>query len=88
MFPHIDIFGLTGSILIGISLLPQTYQTIKNDKIKDKSIIFIFINCLASALMIIYGIHNKYIPVIIANSSVFSNNLIILYYCIKSKYYT
>jgi uncharacterized protein with PQ loop repeat len=83
MFPYINIFGLIGSILIGLSLSPQTYQVLKKEEIKNKSIILISINMLATAFMIIYGYHNGYVPVIIANSSVLLNNLIIFYYCIK-----
>ena len=79
----IDILGILGSVLVGISFIPQTYLVIKNKEIKNISKWFILINVISSGLMIVYGIINLIIPMIIANSSVLLNNLIITYFFLK-----
>lgn len=83
MFNIFKILGIAGSILVGISFIPQTYIVIKKKEIKNLSIWFILINIISSLLMIIYGIHDLIIPMIIANTSVLINNLIIFYFFIK-----
>ena len=79
----IDILGILGSVLVGISFIPQTYEVIKNKEVKNISKWFILINLISSGLMIVYGIINIIIPMIIANSSVLLNNLIITYFFLK-----
>lgn len=76
----IDLLGIIGGSLVGISFIPQTYKTITTNKSEDLSKIFIFINIAASTLMLIYGIYYIIIPIVIANGSVFLNNLILLFY--------
>ena len=79
----VDILGILGSVLVGISFIPQTYLVIKKKEVKNISKWFILINIISSGLMIIYGIINLIIPMIIANSSVLLNNLIITYFFLK-----
>ena len=80
----IDIIGLLGSIMIGISLIPQTIKTIKDDD-KSISIPFVFITLISSILMIIFAIYYFIIPMLIANTSVFINTLIILIVTLNKK---
>lgn len=80
-----NILGLFGSILVGISFIPQTYKIIKTKNVNDISIIFISINLFAASCMIIYGINFLIIPVIIANISVLLNNIIIFIFICRNK---
>ena len=73
-------FGLCGSILIGLSFIPQTYKIIKDKETTNISTTFIALNITSASLMTIYGIYFKIIPIIIANTSVITNCLIILFY--------
>ena len=79
-----DLIGLIGAIMIGISLIPQTIKTIK-DEDKSISIPFVFITLISSILMIIFAIYYFIIPMLIANISVFINTLIILIITLNKK---
>tara|TARA_E500000178_G_C16892031_1_gene693979 strand:+ start:537 stop:797 length:261 start_codon:yes stop_codon:yes gene_type:complete len=79
-----DLIGLIGAIMIGISLIPQTIKTIK-DEDKSISIPFVFITLISSILMIIFAIYYFIIPMLIANISVFINTLIILIVTLNKK---
>lgn len=81
----IDIIGILGSIGIAISLIPQTIKTIKTENIKDLSVRFILITMLSSIFQNIFAIHYHIIPMIIANTSVFINTLIIFFYMIRER---
>ena len=41
------IIGIFGSILVGLSFIPQTYKIIKTNNVKDLSPYFISINLLS-----------------------------------------
>jgi MtN3 and saliva related transmembrane protein len=79
----IDIIGLSGSTIIGLSFIPQTYKVIREQDVKSISINFIIINIISSLLMTIYGVYLNILPIIIANSCVLANNIVIIYYIIK-----
>lgn len=81
----IDIIGLLGSILIGLTFIPQTYKTINSDEVKDISNLFLILNIASASLMVIYGAYYFIIPVIISNGSVLINCLIISIYLINNK---
>lgn len=72
--------GFIGSGMIGISFIPQTYKVLKNNDTKSISRKFVCVNIVSASLMTVYGYLLKIYPVIIANSSVLMNNLIILYF--------
>jgi uncharacterized protein with PQ loop repeat len=74
----IDILGLSGSILVSVSFLPQTYKTIMTDDIKDISLLFMLLNVISASLMCVYGIYYNIVPVLISNGSVLINCLVIL----------
>lgn len=74
----INILGLSGSIGVGLSLIPQTYKTINSNE-KSLSLPFIIITFISSTFMIIYAGYYLIIPMLIANLSVFINILLILY---------
>jgi len=73
-----DIIGLSGSILVSVSFLPQTYKTIMTDDIKDISLLFMLLNVISASLMCVYGIYYSIVPVLISNGSVLINCLVIL----------
>ena len=81
----VDLIGLIGSISIALSLFPQSYKTIKEQKVKDLSILFIVITMGGAVCQLIYGIHYFILPMIIANFCVIINTLILLIskWCIK-----
>ncbi len=79
------IIGIFGSILVGLSFIPQTYKIIKTNNVKDLSPYFISINLLSSSSMVVYGINYLIIPVIIANLSVLINNIVIAFYICRNR---
>ena len=76
----IDGLGFTGSILIGLSFIPQTYKTIYDQTSDDVSYFFLFLSLLSSSLMVLYGSYYIIYPMIISNGSVFVNCTIIIIY--------
>jgi uncharacterized protein with PQ loop repeat len=74
----IDIIGLLGSISIGLSFVPQTYKTIRIKTIQSTSFFMFLTSFFASIGMIIYSVHYKIIPMLIANVSVLTNSCIIM----------
>ena len=82
----IDIIGLLGSIMVGVSLFPQTIKTIKTIKEESNtsiSLSFLTITFTSSILMIIFAIYYLIIPMLIANILVFINSLSLLIVIIK-----
>ena len=75
-----DIVGYTGCFLLFISFIPQTYNTIKYEKYNDISIVFLLLIIKTSIIMTTYGALINKPPVMIANLSVFFNNIILLYF--------
>lgn len=85
---YIDILGVIGSIAISISLIPQTYGTIRNiNKSESVSIYFLILIFIASICQLIYSIEYNVLPMIIANWSVLINTIILIsIYLIRNKY--
>lgn len=81
----VDIIGLTGSVLVGICFIPQTYKTINSNEIKDISKLFMLLNIISASLMVVYGSYYLILPVIIANGSVLINCCIITICIIKNQ---
>ena len=85
MINHVEIIGLLGLSIISIAFIPQTCLVIKTGKTKDISMIFVALNLTASSLMLYFGIYTRIVPIIISNSSVFINNMIIAVIKIKNR---
>ena len=82
----IDVIGLLGSVMVGVSLFPQTIKTIKTIKEESNnsiSLSFLSITFTSSILMSIFAIYYMIIPMLIANILVFINTLILLIVTIK-----
>lgn len=81
----INIIGISGSLCIGLSFIPQTYHTIKTKKTEDLSKIFLGITMLGSSGVLTYGIYYTIIPIIITNTMVCINTTILFLYTIRNK---
>lgn len=73
-----EILGYSGSFLLSICLIPQVYKSYNTRDVDSLSPFFIGIGIFANFLMISYGILIKALPVLIANSSVLLNNILLL----------
>ena len=78
-----DIFGYIGSVLLPITLIPQLYHTYKSKKVDDISYIFICLQILTCIFFFTYGIFLDATPLIIANSLVFLQLIVLMSFKIK-----
>ena len=72
-----DIIGFSASISLTITLLPQLYKTFIHKKLDDISYGFIILNFLTCFLFLSYGILLKALPLILANSLVLTQWIIL-----------
>lgn len=72
----IDLIGTSGAVILSISFIPQTLKIYENSE--HGNMCFCILMLLCSCMMTIYSYYYKVIPMLIANVSVFMNNLIIL----------
>ena len=79
-----NIVGYSATCFLTISLIPQLYHTIKSKKVGDISFIFLCLQLFTCGLFLAYGLLLNENPLIIANSCV-GFQLIILFY-LKVKY--
>ena len=80
-----DIIGYIGCFFLCISFIPQTYALCRdNEKKKNLSPTFVMLVLLASLCMGVYAIQMKAYPVLIANGSVFLNNMILMFLYIQN----
>jgi MtN3 and saliva related transmembrane protein len=73
-----QIFGYIGCSLLVMTLIPQIYTNYKSKTMKDVSIVFILLQNLTCISFLIYGSLLKESPLIIANSIVEFQCLILL----------
>ena len=81
----IDIVGLLGAFLSGITFFPQVYRTWKLKSAKELSLTMILIILLSNIVWLIYAFDKQDIAIISANFFVGSCALTILYFKIKYK---
>ena len=84
------LIGYIGCACLCISFVPQTYIQILNrnqEGVKDLSFSFIGLILFASLCMSVYAYHMKTYPILIANTSVCLNNVIILGLQVYKKFY-
>ena len=82
---YIDMIGLFGAFLSGITFLPQVYRTWKLKSARDLSLVMILIILLSNIVWLIYACNKQDIDVISANLFVLSCALIILYFKLNYK---
>tara|TARA_Y100000816_G_C26108076_1_gene589734 strand:+ start:8890 stop:9144 length:255 start_codon:yes stop_codon:yes gene_type:complete len=81
----IDIVGLFGAFLSGVTFFPQVYRTWKLKSAKELSLAMILIILLSNIVWLIYAFDKQDIAIISANFFVGSCALTILYFKIKYK---
>jgi MtN3 and saliva related transmembrane protein len=81
----IDIIGLFGAFLSGITFFPQVYRTWKLKSAKELSMSMILIILLSNVLWLVYAFNKQDIAVISANFFVGSCAIVILYFKLKYK---
>jgi uncharacterized protein with PQ loop repeat len=65
----INILGLVSSILITVMFVPQIMHVYKTKDTHAINYTFLFLNLLASSTGLVYSIHFRVIPMMIANTS-------------------
>ena len=65
----IDGIGLVSSILIAVMFVPQVVHVHKTKDTDALNYTFLHINILASTLGLVYSIHFRVVPMIVANTS-------------------
>lgn len=73
-----EIFGYLAAATLLATLIPQLIKTIRNKKVDDISYVFVFLQVLTSIFFLIYGILLKENPLIIANSLLLVQTLLML----------
>jgi|TARA_B100000678_G_scaffold193802_1_gene162256 MtN3 and saliva related transmembrane protein len=81
----IEILGIMGAILSGITFFPQVYRTWKLKSAKDLSLTMILIILLSNIVWLIYAFKKNDMAIIYANFFVGSCALTILYFKLKYK---
>ena len=81
----IEILGIMGAILSGITFFPQVYRTWKLKSAKDLSLTMILIILLSNIVWLIYAFKKNDMAIIYANLFVGSCALTILYFKLKYK---
>lgn len=80
---HITIIGLLAGALTTLSFLPQVIKTWKTKSADDLSLGMLILFALGVFLWLIYGIHIREMPVIIANTATLILITIIIYFKVK-----
>lgn len=85
-----EIIGYIASVLLSFLLVPQVYTTFTTKKVDGLSSWFLYFEVVTTILWIIYGIgflldnNLNGLPIIIANTSLFINVIILI--VLKKKY--
>ena len=79
----IDIIGLIGAFLSGVTFFPQVYRTWKLKSARDLSLSMILIILLSNVTWLVYAFNKQDIAIISANFFVGSCALTILYFKLK-----
>ena len=81
----IDLIGLFGAFLSGVTFFPQVYRTWKLKSARDLSLTMILIILLSNVVWLIYAFEKQDVAIIAANFFVGTCAIIILYFKIKFK---
>ena len=87
----ITTIGYIGAVLLDITLIPQLYKTFKSKQTRDISIYFMFLQIITCIFFLIYGILLNEAPIMMANSILMLELLVLLYakilysYCITEQ---
>ena len=75
----ITTIGYIGAVLLDITLLPQLYKTFKSKQTRDISIYFMFLQIITCIFFLTYGILLNEAPIMMANSILMLELLVLLY---------
>ncbi|MAR64983.1 MAG: hypothetical protein CMB83_03515 [Flammeovirgaceae bacterium] len=81
----IDVIGLFGAFLSGITFFPQVYRTWKLKSAKELSLTMILIILLSNVVWLVYAFSKQDVAIISANFFVGTCALVILYFKLKYK---
>ena len=81
-----EIFGYLGAFFLTVTLLPQLYLTCKTKKIDDISYGFILLQIITCIFFLIYGLLLNAVPLMVANSAVLTQLLILGFLKLKYSY--
>ena len=81
----IDIIGLFGAFLSGVTFFPQVYRTWKLKSARELSLTMVLIILLSNVVWLTYAFEKQDLAIITANFFVGSCALIILYFKLKFK---
>lgn len=81
----IDIVGLFGAFLSGITFIPQVYKAWQTRSVGDLSIWMLLIVLTSVIVWLVYGIYLNLLPVIVANSTILGLILVLLYFKLTFK---
>lgn len=81
-----ELFGYLGAFFLTITLIPQLILTCKTQKTDDISYGFIALQILTCIFFLIYGIFLNAMPLMIANSTVLTQLLIMAFLKFKYSY--
>ncbi len=81
----IDLIGLFGAFLSGVTFFPQVYRTWKLKSARELSLSMILIILLSNAVWLTYAFNKQDIAIISANFFVGACAITILYFKIKFK---
>lgn len=73
-----EIFGYLAATTLLVTLIPQIIKTIKKKKVDDISYVFVFLQVLTGIFFLIYGLLLKENPIIIANSLLLTQTILML----------
>ncbi|TXE09611.1 hypothetical protein FUA26_08980 [Seonamhaeicola algicola] len=80
---YIEIIGLTAAVLTTTAFLPQVYQTWKTKDVSALSLPMLLIFFIGILFWLVYGILQKSLSMIFANSITILSSFLLVYFKIK-----
>ena len=80
MINDTELFGYLGAATLIVTLIPQLYLTIRTKKVEDLSFGFLCLQQLTCIFFLIYGIKIRALPLIIANSIVGTQGVLLIFF--------
>ena len=86
---NIDLVGYVGSVLLGITLIPQVVTTYKGKNAENISAVYLILQMTSCVCFIVYSYVLHSLPIIICNGLVllFSTSLLVAKYKFKNNNY-
>ena len=73
-----DVFGYLGMVCLTITLIPQLVKVYRTKRAEDLSYIFLLLNVFTCICFLTYGIILNEIPLIIANTIVITQTIVLI----------